>query len=45
MKTEKDKVKKKVWEKPCLKVLKFNNTRGGGNPLTGEDAYNTTGKS
>lgn len=38
MKTEKDKVKKRVWEKPCLKVLSFNKTNGGGDPFIPESA-------
>ena len=39
MKTNGDKVKKKVWEKPVIKMIPIKNTQGGKAAYTYEDAF------
>jgi hypothetical protein len=42
MEMKRNKVKKKVWEKPKIKTVQFNETAGGNPYATGEDfAYDS----
>jgi len=43
MKTERDKVKKKVWEKPGFKVLDFNKTYGSKQGAINPESTSYTG--